>query len=92
MTDQPKFDDITLPFEIEAEIEALPEVEKEPARQSLRFAVFLFTVALVIGVNTAGHYLPVFSHIPASELQSLSWQLVAAGAVFIGARTVRNTK
>ena len=51
MPEQPKFDDINVPAEMEKEIEKLPEVQKEPARQSLRFAVFLLTIALVIQIR-----------------------------------------
>lgn len=92
MTDQPKFDEIRLPAELEGEIEALPEVQKEPALQSLRFGVFLLTVALVVAVNAGAEFLPVLGTISAEGLQTLTWQIVVAGLGFIGARTVRNTK
>lgn len=92
MTDQPKFDEIKVPVELEGEIEGLPEVQKEPARQSLRFGVFLLTVALVIGVNAGAEFLPVLADIPTDGLQTLTWQIVVAGLGFIGARTARNTK
>lgn len=92
MTDQPKFDEIRLPVELEDEIEALPEFQKEPALQSLRFGVFLLTVALIVAVNAGAEFLPVLGTISAEGLQTLTWQIVAAGLGFIGARTVRNTK
>lgn len=92
MTDQPNFDSINVPAELEAEIEKLPEIEKEPARQSLRFAVFLLTVAAVVGVNAGAEFLPVLAQIPADALQTMTWQIVIAGLGFIGARTLRNTK
>jgi hypothetical protein len=90
MTDQPKFDEIIMPEQLEMEVGKLPEAQKEPARQSLRFGVFLLTVGMVIVVNLAGQSLPVFLHVPAEALQTLTWQIVVAGLGFIGARTVRN--
>lgn len=92
MTDQPKYVDIQLPAELEAEIKELPELQKEPARESLRFAVFLLMIALVIVINAGAAYLPVLAQIPTEALQTMTWSIVAAGLGFIGARTVRNTK
>lgn len=91
MPEQPKLDDIEVPAELEDEIGQLPEFEKEPARQSLRFGVFLLTVALVLGVNVAAGFLPVLAHVPTAELQTATWEIVVLALGFIGARTVRNT-